>query len=118
MKWYHVSFNGTQKASCFYVLLLLCGAFSRSIGHHLEVAMFASRIKRPRTESPTKNNLENCTICSEKATEDIFECCWCESRQHSSCLKISPDQCNILNKVVSNVVFFLFSKVALGFAIL
>jgi len=95
-----------QKASCFCVLLLLCGVFSRSIGHHLEVAMFASRIKCPRTELPTKNNPENCTICSEKANEDIFECCWCESRQHSSCVKISPDHCNVLNKVVSNVVFF------------
>jgi len=68
--------------------------------------MFASRIKHPRTKSLMKNSPENCTMCSEKATEDIFECCWCESHQHSSCLKISPDQCNVLNKVVSNVVYF------------
>jgi len=59
--------------------------------------MFGSRIKCPKIESPLKNNqenLENCIACSEKATEDVFECWWCESRQHSACLKISPDQYN------------------------
>ena len=37
--------------------------------------MFGSRIKRPRTESPLKNNqgtnLEDYITCSEKATEDV-----------------------------------------------
>ena len=70
--------------------------------------MFGSRIKRPRTESPLKNNqgtnLENCITCSEKATEDVFECWWCESRQHCTCLKISPGQyCALVNFVGSFV---------------
>lgn len=68
--------------------------------------MLANRIKRPRTESPSKNSLENCVVCSEKATEDVFECSWCESRQHSACAKISPDQCSVLSKVMGNIVFF------------
>ena len=68
--------------------------------------MLANRIKRPRTESPSKNSPENCIVCSEKATEDVFECCWCESRQHSVCAKISPDQCSVLSNVVGNIVFF------------
>lgn len=63
-------------------------------------------MKRPRTESPSKNSLENCVVCSKKATEDVFECGWCESRQHSECAKISQDHCNVLSKVVRNIVFF------------
>ena len=68
--------------------------------------MFANRFKRPRTESPSKNNPENCIVCSEKATDDVFECCWCESRQHSACAKISSDLSSMLNNIVGNIVFF------------
>jgi len=71
--------------------------------------MFGSRIKRPRIKLPLKSNqenLENCITCSEKATEDVFECWWCESRQLSACLKIIPDQYNALSNLVGNIVFF------------
>ena len=68
--------------------------------------MFANRIKRPRTESPSKNTSENCIVCSKEATDDVFECYWCESRQHTACAKISPDRCNVLSNLVGNIVFF------------
>ena len=67
--------------------------------------MFVNRIKLPKTESPSKNNPENCIVYSEKATDDVFECCWYESRQHSACAKITADLSSMLN----NVVFFLFN---------
>ena len=70
--------------------------------------MLANRMpKCPRTESPSKNTPEVCTICSREATgDDVFECGWCESHQHSACLKISPDQSSALSNVVGNIVYF------------
>ena len=41
-----------------------------------------------------------------KGYRRFFECSWCESRQHSTCAKISRVDCNILSKVVHNIVFF------------
>ena len=68
--------------------------------------MLVNRMKRPRTVLPLKNSPENCVVCSKKATEDVFECSWCENRQHSACAKINRDHCNVLSKVVPNIVFF------------
>ena len=46
-------------------------------------------------------------VCSEPATADIFECLWCEGRQHASCSKLSTDECNaIANISTPNIVFF------------
>ena len=41
-----------------------------------------------------------------KGYRRFFECSWCESHQHSACTKISRVDCNILSKVVHNIVFF------------
>ena len=69
--------------------------------------MMFSSTKRPRNQSvsPTKFQ-ETYLICSEKATEDVLECLWCEGRLHRACTKISADQCSVLNKVTSNIIFF------------
>ena len=66
-----------------------------------------SCIKRPRSQSVSPSKLlENCIACSEKATDDVLECSWCEGRLHGACTKISTDQCSMLHNVTSNIVFF------------
>jgi len=64
-------------------------------------------IKRPRevSLSPTKVDVEKCPTCSELTTDDddTMECFWCEGR---TCIKISPEQCEVLSNIVNCVVFF------------
>ena len=73
--------------------------------------MASEPIKRPAGSPANKEEIkktrEQCVICSEFATADIFECLWCEGRQHASCTMISSDQCKaIANLSTPNVVFF------------
>jgi len=60
--------------------------------------------KKPKDKSNTSRDI--CTLCSEPAVKDTFECGWCECLQHSVCLGISADQCNVLNTLSSNVIYF------------
>jgi len=68
----------------------------------------SNRPKQLRSQSilPSKAK-ETCVACSEKATEDILECVWCDGRVHWTCTKISADQCVVLDSVASNIAFFL-----------
>ena len=73
----------------------------------------SNRPKRLRSQSisPSKAK-ETCVACSEKATEDILECVWCDGRVHRTCTKISADQCVVLNSVASDIAFFYNSCVS------
>ena len=66
--------------------------------------------KRLANSLPSKEDKkakeDECLICRKSATDDIFECIWCENRQHRQCTKISADQCHVLNNIVENIVFF------------
>jgi len=65
--------------------------------------------KRPASSPASKEDKklkDQCLVCQEPATDDVFECVWCEGRQHSQCIKISSEQCNVLSNIVTNVVFF------------
>ena len=60
----------------------------------------------PPNKEDKKAKGDECLVCWEPATDDIFECTWCEGRQHRQCTKISADQCHVLNNIVENIVFF------------
>ena len=61
----------------------------------------------PANKEEKKARGDQCMVCSEPATADIFECLWCEGRQHASCSKLSTDECNaIANISTPNIVFF------------
>jgi len=66
--------------------------------------------KRPASSPASKEDkkkIEQCLVCLEPATDDVFECMWCEGRLHRQCSKISIDQCNVLSNITAeNVVFF------------
>ena len=66
-------------------------------------------LKRP-TSSPVskedKKLKDQCLVCQEPVNDNVFECAWCEGRQHSQYTKISSEQCEVLSNVVSNIVFF------------
>ena len=40
------------------------------------------------------------------ATKNVLECAWCDGKVHSECVGLSEDQCNILDGVTINIVFF------------
>ena len=50
---------------------------------------------------------DECVVCAEAATSDVFECSWCEGIQHASCTKLSKEQCNAIKDITSpNIAFF------------
>ena len=53
-----------------------------------------------------KKMTDQCLVCLEPATDDVFECSWCKGCQHSQCTEISVDQCNVLSSLVKNIVYF------------
>ena len=60
----------------------------------------------PANRDDKKAKGDNCLVCLKPATDDIFECIWCEGCQHRECTKISANQCHVLNNIVKNIVFF------------
>ena len=53
-----------------------------------------------------KKAKDGCLVCQKPATDDMFECIWCENHQYCHCSKISADDCYVLNNIVGNMVFF------------
>ena len=77
---------------------------------HYTVCLMASEpgLKRPASSPASKEDKklkDQCLACQEPENDDVFECAWCEGRQHSQCTKISSEQCEVLNNVVSNIAF-------------
>ena len=54
----------------------------------------------PAKKDDKKVKEDECLVCLKPATDDIFECIWCEDCQHCKCTKISADQCHVLNNIV------------------
>ena len=75
--------------------------------------------KRPLSSPANKDGkkakgdqLDECVVCAEAATSDVFECSWCEGIQHASCTKLSKEQCNAIKDITSpNIVFFCTTSV-------
>ena len=68
-------------------------------------------VKRPRShsQSPNKTDTANvCVTCKEPVHngDEIFECVWCESMQHRTCLQISAPQFTAMADVSNNILFF------------
>ena len=55
---------------------------------------------------PSKGDSTPCLTCNKPATENSFECIWCERLQHSDCLKINVKQYSGLSDLPTNIVFF------------
>jgi len=70
--------------------------------------MMATKHPREVSLSPTKVDVEKCPTFSQLTTDDddTMECFWCEGRQHRTCTKISPEQCEVLSNIVNCVVYF------------
>ena len=66
-----------------------------------------------------KRRVEECLVCLAPANgDDVFECMWCEGRQHSQCSKISADQCKVLSNIEKTLCFsFLIFLERLPFAL-
>ena len=80
------------------------------LNRHYTIGMVTDPgMKRPASSPANKEDkkmTDQCLVCLEPATDDVYECAWCEGHQHSQCTKISVDQCNVLSGLVKNIVFF------------
>jgi len=64
----------------------------------------------PANKEAKKPKETDCLICAKPAvSDDVFECIWCEGRQHAECTKMNKEQCKTLSEVTSNVVFFCYT---------
>ena len=75
--------------------------------------MVSERTKHTNTSpascSANKDEKKECQVCSKPATDDILECIWCEKHQHTSCSKLSNEQCKgISNLNTPNIAYLLF----------
>ena len=74
-------------------LHVLCQHFALCFNPIIMPKILLAKSTGPYTP-PTKkikDNVDVCTICSERANEDVMECAWCECRQHSACLGIGAE---------------------------
>ena len=53
-----------------------------------------------------KRDMMACVVCNNPETDSILECVWCEARLHSKCVKLSDEQCILIENATRNVVFF------------